>query len=285
MRECLKKDDISIDSFIRVGGMTNKNYKVKTVDESFILRLPGEGTEKIIDRKSEVLNVKAISVKDIDVKIIYINEENGIKITKYIEDAETLNKYTAKEDKNLKLVSELLLKLHNSKIEMRNEFNPFYEIKKYEDIIIKNRYEFYKGYDSIRNKVLNLKKDLDTSLVPSHNDTLPDNFIKDKDGKLYLIDWEYSGMNNRLWDLAAYSLEAELLNFEEDRFLKYYLNREIEEKDRLNLLINKILQDILWSLWTIIKENEGVDYGHYGIDRYNRGIRNLEKYTKGLIYE
>lgn len=265
--------------------MTNKNYKVKTLNESFVLRFPGEGTEKIIDRKSEVLNVKAISNKEIDVKTLYINEETGIKITKYIENAETLNNDTAKEDKNLKLVSELLLKLHNSKIEMINEFNPFYEIKKYEDIIIKNRYEFYKGYDSIRNKVLNLKKDLETSLVPSHNDTLPDNFIKDKDGKLYLIDWEYSGMNNRFWDLAAYSLEAELLNFEEDRLLKYYLNREIEEKDRLNLLINKILQDILWSLWTIIKENEGVDYGPYGIDRYNRGIRNLEKYTKGLIYE
>lgn len=59
--------------------------------------------------------------------------------------------------------------------------------------------------------------------------------------------------------------------------LKYYLNGEIDEDSRKRFLMNKILQDILWSLWTIIKEHEGENFGTYGIDRYNRGVRNLKR--------
>ena len=47
-------------------------------------------------------------------------------------------------------------------------------------------------------------------LVPSHNDTVPENFIKDINGRLYLIDWEYSGLNDEMWDLAAHSIECNL---------------------------------------------------------------------------
>ena len=32
---------------------------------------------------------------------------------------------------------------------------------------------------------------------------------------MFLIDWEFSGMNNPLWDVAAYIIEAELSPKEE----------------------------------------------------------------------
>lgn len=277
IEECLNLNEYNISEITRIGGMTNKNYKLRLNGELIILRLPGVGTEKLIDRSSENRNSQLVSEKNIDAKILYINEETGVKISKYIEGAETLTGRSAKKEENIKLVSRLLYKLHTSQIDMTNRFDVFKEIKKYENIIDENGYEYYLGYKNIRKKVFNIKELMikhNMQIVPSHNDTLPDNFVKDRNGKMYLIDWEYSGLNDNMWDIAAHCLESNFSKSDEELFLSYY-NDKIEKDDNIRLLMNKVLQDILWSLWTIIKENQGEDYGTYGIDRYKRGVENL----------
>ena len=35
--------------------------------------------------------------------------------------------------------------------------------------------------------------------------------------------------------------------------------------------------DVLWSMWTVIKEAKGDDFGTYGKDRLQRAILNLQK--------
>lgn len=292
LRKCLDLDKCEVTEYQRIGGMTNKNYKIKVNGELIILRLPGVGTDKMIDRKSEIRNVKLLSDKEIDADILYIDEESGIKISKYIKGAETLTGRSAKKEENMILVTNLIRKLHYSDIKMDNSFDVFTELRKYEHIIYENNYKFYSGYRDIRDKIVdieNLIKIYGVKYVPSHNDTLPDNFIKDENGRMYLIDWEYSGMNDELWDVAAHAIEAGFSDAEEELFLDYYFKGETKESDKIKLLMNKIMQDMLWSLWTIIKENEGEDYGNYGIDRYNRGRKNLEELYKiikneGLIY-
>ena len=278
--ECLKLNYCDIREIIRIGGMTNKNYKVSFNNETIILRLPGVGTDKMINRNDEIRNARLVGELGIDSEILYIDEKSGIKISRYIENAETLTGRSCKKEENIKKVANILKKLHNSNINMKNEFNVFKEIDNYEKIIKDNNYEFYNGYFDIKEKVKNIKKLMvkyGFNKVPSHNDTLPDNFIMDKNKKMYLIDWEYSGLNDEMWDIAAHSLESEFSKNDEELLLKHYFNGRVSQDNKVKLLINKILQDILWSLWTIIKENEGEYYGSYGVDRYNRGVENLKK--------
>ncbi|MGL4873705.1 MAG: LPS biosynthesis choline kinase, partial [Clostridium sp.] len=104
LRECLDLSECIVSDVVRIGGMTNKNYKVSFNDEVVILRMPGIGTEKMINRKSEIRNCNLIKDKEIDAKILYINEETGIKIAKCIEGAETLTGRSAKKEENIKLV-------------------------------------------------------------------------------------------------------------------------------------------------------------------------------------
>ena len=118
--------------------------------------------------------------------------------------------------------------------------------------------------------------ELDVELAPCHNDTIAENFIKSGEDKMYLIDWEYAGMNDPMWDLAAHSLENKFSEDEEELLLNIYFNGKVEEKYKKRILINKIYQDFLWSTWTIIKEAKGDDFGTYGIDRYTRAKKNLE---------
>lgn len=276
--EVFQVDRDKIKEVSVAGGLTNNNYKVNVDGDYYIVRVPGVGTEKMISRKYEMINSKLASEQGINVDIAYFNEESGIKISKFIEDAETLTNRSSKKQENMKLVSQIIKQLHESSIVFENEFNVFEEIELYEDIINQLNGKFFDDYIIVKEKVMNLKaliKEYGAIYVPSHNDTLPDNFVKDTNGRLYLIDWEYSGINEEMWDLAAHTLEAEFSEEEEREFLRYYFGREATREERVRLLINKICQDFLWAIWTLIKEAEGEDFGTYGIDRYNRAKINL----------
>lgn len=268
-----------INSIEPIGGMTNKNYKVVIGDESFVLRVPGNGTEDMISRKEEIKVAKYATEIGVDAELIYFNEDTGIKVSRFIENAETLTAEAAKKQENMKLVCDILRKLHNYKKEMSNVFDVYEKIDMYERLLIEVNGTNYDDYFEVKEKVIELKEmltKLDCKLAPCHNDTLAANFIKSSDEKMYLIDWEYGGMNDPMWDLAAYSLENEFLEDEEELFLNIYFGSEPDEKYRKRILINKIYQDFLWSIWTKVKEASGDDFGDYGIDRYNRAKSNLE---------
>ena len=93
---------------------------------------------------------------------------------------------------------------------------------------------------------------------------------------MYLIDWEYAGYNDPLWDVAAHLLECEFSKAEEELYLQYYLEKEPGRTEKQKLLLFQICQDVLWSAWTIAKETKGEDFGAYGEGRYQRAL-NLKK--------
>ena len=276
--------DISEDDILEIepaGGMTNKNYKVNIEGTYYILRIPGNGTEDMISRINEKNNSRLANELSIDTDILYFDEYTGIKISKLIEDAETLNPQTAKREENMELTTSILRTLHNSDVVFENEFNVFKEIEKYEELLKEANGNKFDDYIDIRAKVLKLDsmlEDLGKEIRPCHNDTVPENFVKGNGDRIYLIDWEYSGANDPMWDLAAHVVECDFSEDEEELFLqKYFDTDKIEEKYKMKILIYKICQDFLWSIWTNIKEAKGDDFGSYGIDRYNRAKQNLEK--------
>ncbi|AME08900.1 MULTISPECIES: choline/ethanolamine kinase family protein [Gemella] len=261
----------------RLGGMTNNNYLVETTDKKYIVKFFGKGTEKLIDRKAEKYNLELLQDLELDVKNYVFDIEAGIKVNKYIENAKTFDKNYIKT--KLPSVAEILKTVHSSKKELKGEFNPFSEILKYESLIIGKIYFPY--YNKIREKVMSLKKPLEELGIQKkscHIDLVPENFIEDEKGHIYLIDWEYSTMNDPMWDLAALFLESDFEKSEEGDFLRYY-NSEKTPVSVGKILIYKILQDFIWSLWTIYKEEQGADFGTYGKDRYQRALKNLKEYV------
>jgi len=282
IRDSLKVKDEDITEVEPAGGMTNKNYRICVKGSRYILRVAGTGTEQMINRSTEMFNSAIASEKGYNVEVPYFNLETAVKISKFIENAETLTHRSIKKEENLKQVTDILRDLHESTdFHMDNEFNVFRELEKYEDILRKDRGDFFEDYEEVRKKVMALEEELiacNRVFVPSHNDLVSENLVKDTEGRIYLIDWEYSGINDDMWDLAALSLENE---FSEDdielMFRLYFKGKEADENSRRRLLIHQICQDTLWAVWTLIKEAEGDDFGTYGIDRYNRAKEYLKK--------
>ncbi|WP_315081672.1 NTP transferase domain-containing protein [uncultured Clostridium sp.] len=280
-REAMKASEGDISEVVSAGGMTNKNYRICVKGKRYILRVAGIGTECMISRKNEMFNSSIASERGYNVETPYFNVETGIKISTFIENAETLTPRSVKKEENLKQVTRILRDLHeDNEFPMKNEFNVFRELEKYEDILRNADGEFFDDYDEVREKFMKLEQVLKVCgrvFVPSHNDLVSENLVKDTEGRIYLIDWEYSGINDDMWDLAALSLENSFSEDDTELMFRLYFNGEVDENSRKRLLIHQISQDLLWAVWTLIKENEGDDFGTYGMDRYNRGKENLNK--------
>ena len=270
----LLSGDEEIQSVEQLGGMTNQNYLVQTSSNRYIVKFFGKGTEKLIDRQNEKFNLELLKDLKLDVENYLFDIEAGIKVNQYIENADTLNSTTIKT--KFEKIAPILQTIHASGKELKGEFAPFEEIKKYESLI--QGEISYPNYDEVRKNVFALENELATIGVDRkscHIDLVPENFIEAPDGHLYLIDWEYSSMNDPMWDLAALFLESEFTPDEEDSFLSYY-ESEQTPVSREKIRIYKILQDIIWSLWTIYKEENGADFGDYGITRYKRAVKELQ---------
>ena len=260
----------------QLGGMTNQNYLVKTTNKQYIVKFFGKGTEKLINRQDEKYNLELLKDLDLDVKNYLFDIEAGIKVNEYIESAITLDSTSIKT--KFDKIAPILQTIHASGKELRGEFAPFEEIKKYESLIEEKIP--YANYEAVRKEVFSLEKrliDLGVDRKSCHIDLVPENFIESPQGRLYLIDWEYSSMNDPMWDLAALFLESEFTPQEEEAFLSHY-ESEQTPVSREKIAIYKILQDAIWSLWTVYKEEQGADFGDYGVSRYQRAIKGLSYY-------
>lgn len=257
------------------GGLTNNNYKVTIEDITYALRLAGEGTIEYLNRPAEKHNATIMSDININAPIIFYDEMTGNQVCKYIDDSITLHIKDFKNEHYLNLSAKVFKKYHSCGREFISEFNPLKEIVSYNKLLIEKNFEFYDGAKLMREKIEEVRDIVEKNppkLAPCHNDPLCENWLDDKKD-FYLIDWEYSGMNDPLFDLGALSIEAELDEEQERFLLKEYFGGDLTEKQYGSLIINKFLCDVLWSFWAVLQIANGKprdEYWPYGLNRFNR---------------
>lgn len=285
MREKLARDTIAqilpdepVTEVQFAGGMTNTNYFVETSAGRYILRLPGRMTESMINRVNEKQNAQIASDRGFNCTLLYCNEETGVKLSRYIDGAETLTPRTVRLEENIALTADILHRLHHSGIVWENKLDVFEEALKYEGLL--GTAKMYDGFEVVKEAVYTRLRprmeELGLENLPCHNDLVAANLVKNGEGRLYLIDWEYSGQNDPTFDLAALFLENDFLPEDEELFFHYYYGGDtLPDTVREKILIFKIMQDYLWSIWTVVKEARGDNFGSYGPERFARAQKNL----------
>ena len=161
-------------------GMTNRSFLFKCGDKRYIMRIPGEGTGKLIDREQENAVYSAIAGKGICDEIIYMNPQNGYKITEFIENARVCDPYN---DEDIKRCMESLRNFHNKKIKVEHEFNIWEKIEFYEKLR-GNALSIYRDYEKVKLNIFSLKEYLNSfkiEKVLTHIDAVPDNFLFSED--------------------------------------------------------------------------------------------------------
>ncbi|MGI6094888.1 MAG: phosphotransferase [Lachnospiraceae bacterium] len=281
LKACMHLKEEEIEECTIGGGMTNMNFFVKFRGKKYILRIAGAGTDVMIDRKSEQHNGALASALGLNPPTVYFDAETGVKITEFIEGAETLHPKTAHLEINIKETTRILKELHQSDMKQYGSFQVQTEYEKYKRKIDEIHGVYYPGFEEMDAWfywMMNRLEEIGLDRCPCHNDLVAENFIKDRNGKMYLIDWEYSGYNDPMWDLAAHLLECEFDPVEEELFLQYYFQGQPDARSAEKIWIFKMCQDILWSAWTVLKEAEGDDFGSYGADRLHRAMEMKKEY-------
>lgn len=252
-------------------GMTNRSFLFTCKNKKYIMRIPGEGTDKLINRREEAEvydKIKDLSICD---NIIYINSKKGYKITEFFENARVCE---ALDKEDVKKCMKRLKEFHEKKIKVGHEFDIFKQINFYEKLW-NGQPSIYKDYKETKEKVFSLKEFIDKNVKEkylTHIDAVPDNFLftKDENGKedIRLIDWEYAGMQDQCVDIAMFGIYALYDRKKIERLIDYYFEGKCDRVTRIKIYCYVAACGLLWSNWCEYKRNLGIEFGDYSIAQY-----------------
>lgn len=278
LRQVFNDDSLLFDTSRFAGGLTNYNYIMTIRGEEYVIRQPGGLTEQIIDRNQEQVNNAIAADFNINSDCIYFDAATGIKISRYIANSSNMAQANPAAPPHLAAVAALMRQVHAFPRAFANRFDWQTELQKYERIIQSLQGDVFSDYLDLKAELVAFVQESikTTSWVPCHNDTVPENFLLDAGGKTYLIDWEYSGMNDPCWDVAAYIVESRLDAAAIDALTNHYFGRPRSAEEELKLKAFIMVQDLLWTAWALIRHYNGDDFLEYCTLRYERFRKNIQ---------
>ena len=266
----MRKPEEVTDITVLKKGMTNRSFLFTCKDKKYIMRIPGEGTDQLINRRQEAAVYHAIADKNICDDIAYINPENGYKITEFLEGARVCDP-TDYED--VKKCMSRLRDFHAMKLKVAHEFDIFGQMEFYETLW-DGTPSVYKDYEKTKANVWSLKPYIDAHAgekILTHIDAVPDNFLfVQKNGKeeIRLIDWEYAGMQDPHVDIAMFCIYSLYNKRQVDRLIAAYFTDGCDDATRIKIYCYIAACGLLWSNWCEYKRNLGVEFGEYSLRQY-----------------
>ncbi|MFN4154189.1 MAG: choline/ethanolamine kinase family protein [Paracoccaceae bacterium] len=256
----------------RLGGLTNRVYRLGDV----ILRIPGEGTADYIDRAAEAVAAKAAALAGVSPAVLFNDPASGIMVTRYIADTVTMTPEAFRDRKGAPARAALALRqLHQSGQDFATQFALFAMIGDYLRLLSGKDVTLPAGYHDVVHEAQAVRVALARNpvpLVPCHCDPLCENFL-DTGSRMWIVDWEYSGMNDPMWDLGDLSVEAGFDAAQDKAMLAAYFNGPPPPQDEARMVIHKAMCDLLWTLWGLIQlanANPAEDFQAYADTRFAR---------------
>ena len=264
----ITQKDVRSFSFLE-GGISNSNY---LVNDAYVLRVPKNYKEKATNYAHEKNNYEVIAPLKISEKLLYMDEINGFKITKYIHNAHT---YSQINEEVMNSVAKMLKKLHTSNIKVPYGYQMFKRLENYKEAIDKKYYISDVYEDSV---IKNVQKIFPKEkLTFCHNDLVKGNLLF-RFNTSFIIDWETGGMNNPLFDLASFISENNLTASQEEYFLKKYFGYKYNalKKKRVDTFIAFL--DLLFYYWAMsyfftLKEEVFLDIAKLKLERIKANFK------------
>ena len=251
-------------------GMTNRSFLFSCKNKKYIMRIPGEGTDQLINRRQEAAVYQTIAGRKICDEIAYINPENGYKITEYLEGARVCD---AENEEDLQKCMKKLREFHGQKLRVDHSFDLFGQMEYYESLW-EGTPSVYKDYEKTKDHVLQLKDYIEENAgeqVLTHIDAVPDNFLfVQENGKeeIRLIDWEYAGMQDPHVDIAMFCIYSLYKKEQVDHLIDLYFEGNCDERTRIKIYCYIAVCGLLWSNWCEYKRKLGVEFGEYSLRQY-----------------
>lgn len=248
-------------------GMTNHSYIFRCRDDRYILRVPGEGTDRMIDRSGEAAVYHALKGLDICDDVAHIDPQSGLKISRFYENARVCDPLSAAD---VETCMERLRRFHALRLSVPRAFDIFERMEFYESLWA-GRSSVYPDYAQTKQRVLSLRDFIDRQdkeYILTHIDAVPDNFLFIGGEDIRLIDWEYAGMQDPHVDIAMFAIYAMYDRAQTEALINAYFTAGCKPAVRAKLYCYIAACGLLWSNWCEYKHQLGVDFGDYALRQY-----------------
>ena len=252
-------------------GMTNRSFIFSVNGQKYIMRIPGEGTDKLINRKQEADVYQAISRHGLCDDPVYINPENGYKITKFLNGVRECD---PDNEEDISICMKKLRSFHDMNLQVDHVFDLFGHIDFYQSLWHGKESVFH-DYETTKRHVFALKDCIEKTRKQwclTHIDAVPDNFLfyQKEDGTegLQLTDWEYGGMQDPHVDIAMFCIYSFYDKAHCDHLIDLYFNGTCTREIRRKIYCYIAVCGLLWSNWCEYKSQQGVEFGEYNLRQY-----------------
>jgi thiamine kinase-like enzyme len=256
------------------GGLTNENYTVQANGNRYVLRIPGQGSEVMINRAFELFNSKAAARAGVSPQVLESLQPEDVLVIEYLEGEVMHPETVAANDRIIEKIGNALKRLQEN-AEFKNTTYVFDMIRRYVAMCKEVEALLPEDFDWMLQVMDAVEQAMERNKPPlsaSHNDLLSENFIVDPRDRLWIIDWEYGGMNDPFFDLGDVAVEHPLSPKQEEKLLSAYAGRyEPEELARMRL--HKLTADVWWGMWGMIQDKISAldfDFKAYGLHRFDR---------------
>jgi thiamine kinase-like enzyme len=254
-------------------GLTNANYRVDVDGRAFVVRIPGASTELLaIDRGNELHSARVAAALGIGPAVLHHFPDSGATVIEFLHGRPMTNA-TLQEPGMPGRIAATLRALHAGPRFLR-DFDMLGLAEGYWAVIERRGFPVPPGYRARRPVIQEIGAALAAHPLPSvpcHNDLLADNYIE-QDGRLRLLDWEYSGNGDPAFELGNTCRE---LDYNEDRVRElcraYFGRAPASLVARISL--HTITSDVGWTLWAAIQTGISrieFDFSAYGAARWAR---------------
>ena len=234
-----------------VGGMMNKSFIVEYYNDKYVLYVSTEQANEMVDRQLEKDNQKLIIDLGLTSKNFYFDVDKGIKVNEYIEGL-SLDKAESYDSKE---VAKLLKTMHESDKLSRENYRPFKRFIAYEEEAKSFGDNFEANYPVLRKEIFDNREFLESQkLVLCHNDAQKSNIVKSIEGKYYLIDFEFMGNNDAIYDIATFGNGKVSEGYE---FLMDYYDGCPTADQKRRYFLWRIFVSLQWHNVAIVKHFRG----------------------------
>lgn len=275
--KCTESD--IIDIYPIKTGLTNLSFCFLCKGRKYVYRHPGAGTETYINRAGEAESMRIAKELGLDDTYIYIHPKAGWKISYYIEDAKLLDYHN---DNQVKHALSMLRTLHTSREKTDYFFDIWNEIDKFKTLLEKSNRTDFEDMSVMSENIARLRIYLDGDQIEKticHCDSYSPNFLIDKKDKMYLIDWEYSGMSDSGVDIGTFIACSDYDLEEAQRIIEIYLQYKPSEKELCHFMGYIAVSSFYWFVWALYQDSVGKTVGEYLYMWY----RYTKKYSKKAL--
>jgi thiamine kinase-like enzyme len=260
----------------RLGGLTNKVFFVDHAGEQYVLRLPGKGTEEYINRRNELIAAREAARVKVSPDVVHFDHKTGVMVTRFIDNSVTMTPENFRSRKgSAARAGEALKKLHSSDARFGSRFELFAMIDDYLKVLSTKDISLPEGYHDTLKQADGVRRALAAHVLPivaCHCDPLCENLL-DTGKRMWIVDWEYAGMNDPMWDLGDLAVEGQFTAELEGELLGAYFSGGPSASERGRFVIYKAMCDLLWTLWGLVQhanENPAEDFWAYSLNRFAR---------------